>query len=428
VNRRNPFSMGMLVMAAGLGLNGIAAYAFLAIAARQLPTPEHDALAVLWAFTFLMGPGFFAPLEQELSRIISSRRSVGTGAGPVLRQAAFIGAGVLGALILLTLVFSPFIVDRIFDGHWVLLIGLELSLLGYCLGHLVRGVLAGHGRFVPYARFFVGEGIGRLAVIAIPVAAGSESLLAYALAMGLAPFIGVVLAAWGQRGISEPGPDAHLGDLSRALGSLLAASVLTAALLNMGPIVVKLLADSDGDHEAGRFLNALVVSRVPLFFFQAVQAALLPQLAALAGTGRHDELWRALRRILYAVGALLVVGVLGAAVLGPFVVETMFGEDFAVAGLDMALLALSSALFMAGVAIAQGLIALGGQGPTALGWLAGVLVFPVALLFGSDVFLRVEIALVCAVGTAAVAMFVQFRWLLRAESGQRLRTLSPSRA
>jgi len=419
--------MGMLVMGVSLGLNGIAAYAFLAVAARQLPTPEHDALAVLWAFTFLIGPGFFLPLEQELSRMISARRSTGTGAGPVRRQAMRIGACVAGALIVLTLAFSPFIVDRIFDGNWVLLLGLELSLVGYCLGHIVRGVLAGHGRFVPYSRFYIGEGVGRLAVVAVPVALGSESLLPYALAMGLAPFIGVALAIWGQLGISEPGPDAHLGDLTRALGSLLAASVLTAALLNMGPIVVKLLAGSDGDHEAGRFLNALVVARVPLFFFQAVQAALLPQLSALAGTGRHDELWNALRRILYVIGGLVVVGVAGAAVLGPFVVETLFGEDFAVTGRDMALLALSSGVFMAGLALAQGLIAIGGQTPTALGWLAGVAVFPIVLLFGSDVFLRVELALVAAVCTAALAMYLQFRFLLRAEH-RTVRPLTPTAA
>jgi O-antigen/teichoic acid export membrane protein len=296
------------------------------------------------------------------------------------------------------------------------------------MGHLVRGVLAGHGRFFPYARFFVGEGAGRLAVIAVPVAMGSESLLPYALAMGLAPFIGVALAVFDQRGISEPGPDAHLGDLSRALGSLLAASVLTAALLNMSPIVVKLLSGTDGDHEAGRFLNALVVSRIPLFFFQAVQAALLPQLASLAGTGRHDELWQALKRILYVIGGLIVLGVSGAAVLGPFVVETVFGEDFAVTGRDMALLALSSGLMMAALALAQGLIAIGGQGPSALGWLAGVVVFPIVLLFGDEVFLRVEVALVCAIATAATAMYLQFRWLLRSESGAARAPLSTTPA
>jgi O-antigen/teichoic acid export membrane protein len=418
VSRRNPFSIGMLVMAVGLGLNGLTAYAFLAVAARRLPTPEHDALAVLWACTFLLGPGFFQPLEQELSRIISSRRSVGTGAGPVLRQAAIIGAGVLAVLVVLALALSPVIVDLVFDGHWILLVGLVMALTGYCIGHLVRGVLAGHGRFVPYARFFAGEGLGRLAVIAVPVAAGTTSLVPYALAMGLAPFIGVAVAVWGQRGISEPGPDAHIGDLSRALGSLLAASVLTAVLLNIGPIVVKLLGGAEGDHEAGRFLNALVVARVPLFFFQAVQAALLPQLASLAGSGRHDELWKALRRMLLFIGGLIVVGVSGAVVLGPTVVELMFGKDFAVSSRDMALLALSSGVFMAALALAQGLIAIGGQGLCALGWLSGVTVFPIVLLFGSDVFLRVELGLVFAVTTAATSMFGMFRWLLRSEQGR----------
>ena len=57
----------------------------------------------------------------------------------------------------------------------------------------------------------------------------------------------------------------------------------TALVLNASPLAVQLLANDQQIDESGKFLNALLVARVPLFFFQAVQAALLPRLSGLVG-------------------------------------------------------------------------------------------------------------------------------------------------
>ena len=83
------------------------------------------------------------------------------------------------------------------------------------------------------------------------------------------------------------------------------------ALVNAGPIAVELLATAAEDDEAGRFLACLVIARVPLFLFQAVQAALLPRLSALASEGRTEELRQGLARLLEVLGGLAAVGVVG---------------------------------------------------------------------------------------------------------------------
>jgi len=198
----------------------------------------------------------------------------------------------------------------------------------------------------------------------------------------------------------------RLAALAPAMGFLLVASVSTAIVLNVSPLAVELLAGPTQREEAGRFLNALLVARVPLFFFQAVQASLLPKLSSLAADGHLEEFRQVLGRLLALVAALGVVAVAACAVAGHLVVEMAFGAEFAVGRRDMVLLAASSAVLMIVLSLAQALIAQRCQGRMALAWLAGLCAFPVVLAFGGDLFLRVELALLATVVTAMVAMAV----------------------
>ena len=190
------------------------------------------------------------------------------------------------------------------------------------------------------------------------------------------------------------------------MGALLVASVSTALVLNVSPLAVEMLAGPAEREEAGRFLNALLVARVPLFFFQAVQASLLPRLSALAADSRYDEFSQVLGRLLALVGSLGVAAVVACGLVGHRIVELAFGAEFAVGRRDMVLLAGSSAVLMVVLCLAQALIAFRCQGRMALAWLVGLSAFPVVLALGDDLFLRVELALLAAVATTMVAMAV----------------------
>ncbi len=395
---------GTIAIGAGLAVNGLAAYTFITISSRDLGAEVYTPVGLLWALSFLLGPGLFQPLEQETARIVASRS--GQGAGPVFRAAARVGG--LMALLLcgLALVAAPWIVDKPFDGEPMLLVGLLLVVLGLGSAHLVRGLLAGLGRFGGYSRYVMGEGIGRLVLVAVFAAILGSGMAVYGLAIGLAPFVGIGLAVVGQRGLLKPGDPIPIRDLSRALGSLLVASAATAFMINVSPLAVEFLASEHQSQEPGRFLNALLIARIPLFFFQAVQASLLPKLSGLAGGGDYHELWQVLRRLLVLVVALGAAAVVGCGLFGPAVVETAFGADFAVGRRDMVLLAVSSAILMVALSLAQALIATRSQGRMALAWVAGVVTFPVVAAFGGDLFLRVEIALIASVMVTAVVMGV----------------------
>lgn len=397
----NPLPEGTLSVGAGLVVNGIGAYAFLALSARQLGPEEFSPLSVLWALAFLAAPGLFLPLEQEVSRAVASRRARGEGALPVVRHAALIGGGLLAVVVLASVVTSGWLLERLFDDQVLLLAGFVLALVGYCGAHLVRGLLSGNGCFADYAVYFGTEGLLRAGIGVGFLVVGVSAAGWYGLTVGIVPFVALAAALARPRQLLRPGPPSRAGELTTALGALLAASTFTALLLNAGPIAVELLATESESDEAGRFLAGLVIARVPLFLFQAVQASLLPRLALYAG-GRHwVELAAALRRLVVAVVALGASATVVAWAIGPEVVRLFFGDEFALGHRDLALLALSSGTFMVAVALGQALIALGSAGRMALGWAAGVVAFAVVTALGDDLYLRVQLGLVA--GTAVVA-------------------------
>jgi O-antigen/teichoic acid export membrane protein len=405
---------GAVAMSIALVIAGATSYGFLVVSARALGADEYAPLSVLWALVILVGPGAFLPLEQEVTRAVAARRVVGEGARPLILRAALLGGGLLGILLVVGAATGPLMTDELFEGNGVLTAALLLSLLGYAAAHLAKGTLSGNGRFGAYARFTAVESAARFALCAALALIGADDVAPYALAVGIAPLLGVAAALPTERGLLEPGPPAPWSELWAALGALLAGSMLSFALVNLGPLAVQLLDTSvDGD-EAGRFLVALVVARVPLFLFQAVQAALLPRLSELARLGDLEGLRRGLGRVLLGLSAFAVVGTVGAAVVGSPVVRLVFGSEYEVGARTMALLSAASGLYMVATAVAQANIALSAHARAAWAWSAGVLAFGLGLLVSDDLFLRVEIASVLGSVAALAAQLLVLQLRSRA--------------
>jgi len=394
---------------------GASAYGFLVIAARALGPAEYAPLSVLWALALLAGPGFFLPLEQEVASAMAARRARGEGGGPVFRKAATLGLGLLAALVVLGLVASTVLTRQLFSGQWLLLAAWLVSLAGACLAHLARGTLSGQGRFNAYARFIAGESAFRCLLAGALAVAGVSTAGLYGMAVAVGPILALSVALGGQSGLVEPGPPAPWAEVSTALAWLLLGSVMSMALVNAGPLAMELLAGPGENAEAGRFLAGLVVARVPLFLFQAVQAALLPRLSRLAGEGRFGELRESLGRLIVALSAIAVLGVAVAGAAGPQVVELLFGSEFRLGARTMALLGAGSGAFMVASAVAQANIALGSHRRMAVAWGAGfVALAGVTTLSSSDLFLRVELGGLAGGVAALVAQLVVLRAASRA--------------
>jgi O-antigen/teichoic acid export membrane protein len=406
IRERNPFPSGSVTIAAWLVIAGVTAYLFLAVSGRALGSERYSALAVLWAIAFAAAPGFFQPLEQEVARAISVRRARRVGSAPVIRRGAVAGgvlaAGLVTVILLAALVFP--IVDSLFDGETLLLWALAIMLVGYFAEHLTRGVLAGYDRFSRYGMLTGSEGLLRLAACAALAVIGVETAGAYGIVIGVMPFAGVAIALSRQHGLVEPGPPASWAEISRNVGLLIAGSALALALLNAAPVVVKLLSSSAESEQASWIFAGMILSRVPLYFFQAIQATFVPELSGQRGAGEHEAFRTGLRKLSVAVVAIGAVSVLGSALLGPWAVRTFFGSDYQLGVRDMALLALGASTYMFALTLSQALIALEHHGRAALGWVIGVAVFVVAVVAGSDVLLRAELAYVAGSAATLIAM------------------------
>src|SRR5260221_632525 len=118
--------------------------------------------------------------------------------------------------------------------------------------------------------------------------------------------------------LMKPGPEARYSELSGALAWLLLGSVLAQLLSYASVFGVNSLAHTQHEKDlAAAFITGLFVARVPLLLFQAVQAALLPKLSALASEGKHDDLKVGMRRLVMVVLAVCSLGVLAGTVIGP---------------------------------------------------------------------------------------------------------------
>ena len=315
---------GTIPVAIGLVITGLSAYGFLSLTRYGLGTDASTPVNQLWFATFILAPGFFLPVEQEVGRALAHRRALGEGGLPVLRKAALLALG------LLAIVGTLLLTDRARSSP-----GSCSTAAGCCsaacswpspatpLGHFLRGTLGRHrAASSSTACSWRSDGADPLHGLRRRwPSPASTSVGAYGLLVGLPPLLAVFIALRGNYHLTPEGPPAEWGELTPNLGWLVVGSVAAAALVNAGPLAAKLLADDDQSAIVSEFSYAVLVARVPLFMFQAVQAALLPKLARLAAQGLFDDFRQGFRRLMQVVVVVGLAGVVLAATIGPTVLE-----------------------------------------------------------------------------------------------------------
>ena len=316
----------------------------------------------------------------------------------------------LGLLVLAAM--AP-IADGLFDGRRALVVAFAAALPGYGALYVLRGTLLGQARFGAAGAVIAGEGVLRLlAGVAVAVAGGGVT--GYALAVGVAPAVTVLLGLAALRVHLEDGPPLSWKALSGAVGALFGASLFGTALLNVGPLISKAAAGADDRSTAILFAGLLLV-RPPLYLWYGFTSALLPALTTSATRGDHRGVRAALWRIAGVVAAIALVSAVGALAIGVPVAHLLFGSDFAPDRYDLAILALATCGFMLGNALGAGLVAFGRERGFALGWGVGLAVMLAVSLVDPTSARLIEVALL---GSVAVACGVMIVPLLRLTAGR----------
>jgi O-antigen/teichoic acid export membrane protein len=407
---------GTTWVAAGMALLGLAGYVYLAVLHRQLPSADVTALTNLYLLVNIIGPGLFVTLEQETGRLVSTRLARGEGTRDTIRRMAVVGVGLLVAVLVLLGALGPFLIDREFSGHLEPYLLLLVAAIGYSAVYLSRGMFSGQRRFQQYGANVGAEGLVRLVGVVVLVLLGVSTAGPYAAILCLASVgAGLATAAWLRTG--EPGPVESYGVIARGVGWLASAWLLSQILANTGPLVVTALLPDDKTTTAA-FGQTFVLARIPLFLFATLQAILLPTFSRLVAQADHAGLRRAVRSALLLVGALAVLSVAGAALLGGFAVHLAFGYD--VSSWLVAGLTLSTALLMAVQVLQPAALALSAHRWVSGAWITAIVVFALCFVILGFVIPGdpVVIALVAQfVGSAAVTLVLAAALWTRLRNG-----------
>ena len=411
-NKRSAIPEGTLSIGIGLLVAGVTIYIFFKIGQQALGQEKFKPLVSLWFVMFAIAPGFFLPIEQELSRAVAHRRALNQGVGPVVKKVALLCVVTVVFLLALILLLSPIINDNLFDGNVIITVSLAIAIVTYGALYFTKGLSSGLGKFSAYGFIVGADGAIRVLACTALLLLGVTQLSAYSLIIVITPIIGVMIVLLAGQLKTESGPPATWSEITENLVWLLGGSIFAAALVNAGPLTVDILGDSQDAIRVTQFGNAVLLTRVPLFLFQAVQAALLPRLTRLAARGDLVEFKIGFRRLVVLVIGVGVFGTIGAFLFGPFFLDLVYGG-----GIDrrtLTLLALASAIYMMALAIAQAVIALRGHRLVALGWLLSFLSYVIcAWKVSQDLFLRVEVALVVSSTVALVSFALSLRALLK---------------
>ena len=411
-NKRSAIPEGTLSIGIGLLVAGVTIYIFFKIGQQALGQEKFKPLVSLWFVMFAIAPGFFLPIEQELSRAVAHRRALNQGVGPVVKKVALLCAAIVVFLVALILLLSPIINDNLFEGNAIITVSLAIAIVTYGALYFTKGLSSGLGKFSAYGFIVGADGAIRVLACTALLLLGVTQLSAYSLIIVITPIIGVMIVLLAGQLKTESGPPATWSEITENLVWLLGGSIFAAALVNAGPLTVDILGDSQDAIRVTQFGNAVLLTRVPLFLFQAVQAALLPRLTRLAARGDLVEFKIGFRRLVVLVIGVGVFGTIGAFLFGPFFLDLVYGG-----GIDrrtLTLLALASAIYMMALAIAQAVIALRGHRLVALGWLLSFLSYVIcAWKVSQDLFLRVEVALVVSSAVALVSFALSLKALLK---------------
>ena len=414
---------GAAAVTGGLLVQGVTSYGFLTAAARGLSEAEFSVVAALWSAVYALANGLFSPLEQETTRAVAERISRGERIGPVLLRVAGVGGGMAAMVAVVLLAGHDPLARRVFSGETGMVAVLAVGVVGAAAMFITRGVLAGTRRYWTYAAQLAGDGVLRLLVALLVLAAGAATALRLGALVAAAPLVVLALTLLV---LPRPGgSDRHSawGEVTTNLGWLVVAAASSYGVSNAGPVVLQLIGRDDPGL-AGRFLAAFVVVRIPLFFTSALQASLLPQLVGAVERGDSRSFSAALTRMVTVVSGLGAFALLVFAVAGPAVVSLLFGARYAAARFDVVALGASSVLFVLATLLQSAALALGGHRAVAACWAAGAALFAVSCTLPLEPVARLELGYFLS---AMVVLGLLSIWLLRRRAGDRVTPGEPDR-
>lgn len=349
---------GTARMIGGSLVGAVAAYLFQVVGGRRLGTTAFSPVALLWTVFFIVATVILIPLEQFVTREVSRGRRILVDDRRILIL-VILGTGLgMAAFVYGTS-------DWLFGGEriFALQAGLMTALFGSM--QVGKGVLAGHRKFAEYGTVLALEGIIRLsaAVVFLSVSASAPAL---AWAMVCAPLAAFLIRPWRFDKETVSGVDAT--PAGGFLSNYVLGSSASQLLLAGAPLGV--VALGGGEHLRSVIFITFTLYRAPLTLIYNLQGRILSLLVRNDG---HDHGRRLVTRLATGGLALVVLAGLVGWLVGPAVVELLFGVEFRPASVVAALVAAGVIAASLTQILSQALVAAGSIGQIASSWVGGLI-------------------------------------------------------
>ncbi|HEX6360047.1 lipopolysaccharide biosynthesis protein [Actinophytocola sp.] len=369
------------VVSAGVAGNQLASYLLNVLAAR------------------LLVPAAFGELGSLLAvLVIGAVPAMGVQTVTALRVARQDSVGELVALGLVTaagvtavgLAVSPLLVVFLHLGSVVPAIFLAVALAGITFLGVCLGMLQGQHRFTAVAALLTADAVvrigGTLAGLAITRTATG------ALAGAVIGAAVVAVAGWFVCGRPRPRRHgkAHVSDALHAVSAMLALVLL----VNLDLVLARHHLPA---HDAGEYAVGAIVAKIAYWLPQAVAILVLPRLA------NERSRRRAIPIALAVCGALDLVVIAGATLLGPTVVAVVGGADYAASPIPVWPFALVGSMLSLVQILLFSRIASNDRWSTLLIWGAVVVEIVLVTVWLGGALTQVVTAAVIATGTLVIA-------------------------
>lgn len=330
-------------------------------------------------------------MQNEVTRAVRNRNETGNAEGARVFPISLI-AGSAVSLFLLSLI--PFS-DRIVGGErgWVPLVFAALGSVLFAGHGAIMGGLSGVGHWKMFALLSSSEATTRVILvsgaIALTTTGGRLSAVEAAVALAAGAWLILFVVSRKIRNAASERSDRSSKETASAIFKAMGGGVGNAILLVGFPVLLAITTDSTEYKAAAPFLLAISFTRAPIMLpLNSFQGVIIAQFVS------NQRLWkRLLIRYSSVIMAVAGLGAVLAAILGPWLMQVLLGENYRISGETLAWLMIAAGLIAIQTICSALLLALSKQSAYAIGWLLSAMVCIGVLIGPWDLQTRAILAL-----------------------------------
>lgn len=308
-------------------LGAVVSYVVLWLGTRTLSTADNTVLLTFFSILFAVY-GVLSGVATETTRSVATSIRDDRTVGPPVWMAGAAVAVLTGALVLaLSPWWQPQVLHRTSP---VLVAVLAIGAIGYTFHSAVIGSLVGSGWWREAAVVLTADALCRfvLCLLVVLVVGASTTLLAAASAGGAGAWLLVLLVKPHVREALRRRTDSAPRVLARRMSASVLAQAASAILIVGFPALLSVTTGRADFRHSAPLLLAISLTRAPVLIpLNAVQGLVVSHLVHAPSVGL-----RLVLRAVAVVSAVTAVGGVLAWLVGPWLMATLFGDDYRVDG------------------------------------------------------------------------------------------------